>query len=235
MSDAANTTEQLLAEIAGLRRLLELHESDRKVIAYEIHDGLSQQLAGALMCFEACGQLGDRNSPEARDRFERALGLLRDGVNETRRLIGGLRPLILEESGIVEAVEHLVGETQQRWGRPIEFVHEVRPARLAPPLETAIFRIVQESLSNACRHSGSERIRVTLTDRDGLIRLEVQDWGKGFDPEQIEPGHFGLQGIRERVRLLGGRATVQSAPGQGTRVLVELPAVEAAAEPPGFP
>jgi len=225
MSDAAKTTEQLLAEIAELRQLLELHDRDRKVIAYEIHDGLSQQLAGALMCFEACGQLGDRNSPEARERFERAFGLLRDGVGETRRLISGLRPLILEESGIVEAVEHLVGEARERFGRPIELVHQLRPARLASPLETAIFRIAQESLGNACRHSESDRIRVTLTDRDGLIRLEVQDWGKGFDPERIEPGHFGLQGIRERVRLLGGRATVQSAPGQGTRVLVELPAV----------
>jgi signal transduction histidine kinase len=233
MSDVAKTTEQLLAEIAALRRTLDLYERDRKVTAYEIHDGLSQQLAGALMYFEACGQLGDRNSPEARDRFERAIGLLREGVNETRRLIGGLRPLVLEEAGFVEALEHLVREAQQRWGRPIELVHELRPARLAPPLETALYRIVQESLSNACRHSQSERIRVTLTERGGLIQLEVQDWGKGFDPEQVQPGHFGLRGMRERARLLGGRATIESAPGQGTRVLVELPAVEAAAEPPG--
>ncbi len=90
-------------------------------------------------------------------------------------------------------------------------------------MQNTIFRIVQELFGNACRHSRSPRVRVALRERDGRIHLSVRDWGVGFDSEDTPKQRFGLQGVRERVRLLEGRVTIDSAPDEGTEVSVELP------------
>ena len=100
------------------------------------------------------------------------------------------------------------------------------PDRLEPLLENTIFRIVQESLTNACKHSKSDRIRVEVVQQDEFIRIEVRDWGTGFDPDNIAASCFGLRGVQERARLLGGRATIESKAGEGTRIAVKLPVVE---------
>lgn len=210
-----------------LRQLLDLHERERKVIAYEIHDGLAQQLTGALFTFQALGQLHEKNSPEAQKLFQSGLQMLTDGITETRRLISGLRPPILDESGAVVAIEYLVGDFEKRTGMEIDFYHDVRFGRLAAPLENAVFRIAQEALTNATRYSKSPKIEVRLEQQDGRILLEVRDWGVGFEPDKVEGGHFGLRGIRERARLLGGQAEIESSPGKGTRIRVELPLIEA--------
>jgi two-component system sensor histidine kinase DegS len=151
--------------------------------------------------------------------------LLGEAMAECRRLISGLRPPVLDAAGIVAAVDSLVAE-QRRHGAPeIEFVHDVEFDRLAPSLEIAAFRIVQECLTNTCRYSKSPRVRIALRQVEGLMRIDVQDWGIGFDPSRIVRGHFGLEGIRERVRLLDGMVTIHSAPGQGAHVIVELPLI----------
>ncbi len=113
--------------------------------------------------------------------------------------------------------------TDKDGGPEIEFEHDMAGERLPPPLENAIFRIVQESLNNACRHSRSDKIRVSLARRDNRICIDVRDWGVGFDPSAVEEQRFGLQGIRERVRLLEGSVAIESAPGEGTHIAVELP------------
>jgi two-component system, NarL family, sensor histidine kinase DegS len=140
-------------------------------------------------------------------------------------LISGLRPPILDESGIVEAVEYLVHEQREPGGPEIVFHHDVQTKRLAPPLESALFRIAQELLRNARRHSRSQTIHVKLVERDGRVRLDVRDWGIGFQVDAVAQQRFGLQGVRERVRLLDGRMTIESAPDKGTHVSVELPLV----------
>jgi signal transduction histidine kinase len=90
-------------------------------------------------------------------------------------------------------------------------------------LENAIFRIIQESLTNARRYSQSMKVRIRLVQREDGIRIEVEDWGVGFNPKNIAEGHFGLAGINERARLFGGAAIIRSSPGKGTRIVVELP------------
>ena len=217
MEDALNKEQQLL------RNLLDLQEQDRKLVAYEIHDGLAQQLAGALYKFQSIERLRDLDTDAAREMFDEAIGLLRDAMVEARRLIGGLRPPILDESGVVDAIDDLVSQQRQRGGPEIEFVHPEAFGRLAPPLEGAVFRIVQECLTNACRHSRSEKVRVELKQTGDRVHVEVRDWGTGFDPAQVEHGHFGLRGIRERARLLGGAASIDTASGMGTCVTVDLP------------
>ena len=132
-------------------------------------------------------------------------------------------PPILDELGVVAAIENLISENSNKEKPEIGFVHHLDRERLAPSLENVIFRIVQESLTNARRYSQSERVLVRLTQREDYIRIQVQDWGIGFNPREVGDGHFGLEGIQERARLFGGSATIKSALGKGTRIVVELP------------
>ena len=123
--------------------------------------------------------------------------------------MAGLRPPALEEAGVVAAIDYLSRESGGREGPKMEFFHAVRFDRLPPLLETTLFRIAQESLANACRHSRSEKVRISLVEVGESVRLEVQDWGIGFTPDEVEDERFGLAGIRERARLLGGNTTIE--------------------------
>jgi len=228
VSERHRAAEQLRKEQRLLREMLDLQERERRLVAYEIHDGLAQMLTGAQFKLQAVQEkLQDQAAAdsEARELFEQGLQLLTEGLVEARRLISGLRPPILDQSGVVAAIDYLIEETRDRGGPEVEFVADVRFERLAPPLESALFRVVQETLNNARRHSRSLKVRIELHETDGRVRLVVQDWGVGFDPKHVDPSRFGLRGIRERARLLGGTATIDSAPGQGTRIVVELPLV----------
>ncbi len=217
-AEAALRQEQQL-----LREMLDLHESERKLVAYEIHDGLAQQLTGAIYKFQSVNRLCDNDPAAARTMYDEAVRLLEAALAETRRLIGGLRPPVLDESGIAAAVEYLIAERRQHGGPEITFTHNLEPRRLAPLLESAVFRIVQECLTNACRHSQSPTVHVDVLQSDETLKIEVQDWGVGFDPAEVKGGHFGLQGIHERARLLGGVALIQAAPGQGAHIVVKIP------------
>jgi signal transduction histidine kinase len=223
VTDRKRAEAELREEQQLLREMLDLQERDRKLVAYEIHDGLAQQLAGALFKFQSIDHLREHEPDVARKMFGEAVELLRESMAETRRLIDGLRPPILDKSGVIAAIASLISEQQPQGAPAIEFVHPADFGRLAVPLEGAIFRIVQESLTNACRYSQSEKVRVELRRANDRVHAEVQDWGVGFDPTRVERGHIGLQGIRERAELLGGTAVIESAPGKGTRLRIELP------------
>ena len=228
ITERKQAEEAIEKERRQLRRMLDVHEQNRKLVAYEIHDGLVQSLVGAKMLFESAARGIDAQcSDDHRKSYQTGLRLLDDAVSQARAVMGGQRPLILDERGLVAAIEYLVLETADHHGTKIEFTHDVEFDRLAPPLETAVFRIVQESLTNARRHSQSERIRIGLTQQDGHVRVEVEDWGIGFDPKNVAEKCLGLEGLRERTRLFGGSAAIESGPNRGTRIAVELPLVEA--------
>lgn len=218
--------QEVLKEQDLLRQLLELHERDRKLLAFELHDGFAQQLTGAMMSLEAAGQLITSAPAKAVAPIRECTRLLRESIAESRRLVSGLRPPVLDQFGIVPAIEHLVDLNREEGNFEIEFVSRGRPRRLASPLENAVFRIVQETLANARRHSRSDRALVELCLADDGIRVSVRDWGIGFDVAKVHEERFGLRGVRERARLLGGCAEVASAPGEGTTVEVRLPMVE---------
>ena len=225
VTERKRAEEALAREHRNLRHMLRSSDNERQLIAYEIHDGLAQQLAGAIMQFQAYGHLKDTQPKQAANAFHAGLTMLQQGHFETRRLIAGVRPPILDESGVVEAVAHLIHELGRDKGPKIEYRSRVDFDRLDPTLENAIYRIAQEGLTNACKHSQSERISVSLVQRGDRLRTEIRDWGVGFDPKAVPKSRFGLEGIRQRARLLGGKCSIRSSEGKGTRITVELPVV----------
>jgi signal transduction histidine kinase len=178
-------------------------------------------MTAALMHLEAAGALA-AHSPDAEQEQARGIELLRRSIGEARLLIGGLRPPILEQHGVIAAIEFLVEEARRAITH-IDFKHPGSFERLIPQLESALFRIVQEALTNARRHSKSERVEIELATYDRRVRVTIRDWGVGFEPQRVSNERYGLRGIRERAKVLEGTAVITSAPGEGTIIEVDLP------------
>lgn len=212
-------------ERQSLWRMLQASDHERQTISYEIHDGLAQYLAAAIMQFQSHEALRENSPDVAKKAYETAVELVRQSHSEARRLISEVRPPVIDENGLETAISHLVHEQRRHGGPKIECLSSVQFGRLPPILENALYRIAQEALTNACKHSESKKVTVTMTQEGQEVRLEVQDWGIGFDPEAVGEGHFGLEGIRQRVRLLGGRLNVESKD-PGTLVQVVVPILE---------
>lgn len=202
-----------------LRRLIAIQEKERQLVSYEIHDGLAQYIAGAIMHLEA--HLHAQEGHESRELVD-GVRLLRAAAEESRRLIGGLRPPALDELGIVEAIESLVADARLEIPR-VTFTHRLPDRRLPNALETTIFRLVQESLNNVRRHAqaGSAEVAVELAPRG--VHVRISDDGRGFDLAAVSEDRFGLEGIRQRCRLAGVEPEISSTPGKGTVIDVVLP------------
>ena len=216
---AEDVTERKLSE----RHLVRHHERLLQLLAYDIHDGLVQDIVGAQMALESVIESVGMVVGDCFQELILLRGLLRKAIGEGRRMITNLRPMIIDEMGVVEAIHYLVAEEEATQRLNVTFTHNVRFDRLAPMLEGIVFRIVQESLNNVRRHAGVRDAEVRLEQFDSMFLIEIEDRGCGFDQAQIADHHFGLEGIRERARLFGGRATIQSIVGQGTIVSVTLP------------
>lgn len=206
VSASATTGE----EATALRALVRQLETEQRLTACEIHDGFVQLAAGALMHLEA----SDVNNEETLE----AKRWLREAINEARRLIGGLRPPGLEEAGVPAAIDEFLSSAHAFGEIPVSLHLDAAFPRLTPTEEMTLFRILQEAINNASKHSKSERIRVRLRHADGLVDAEVRDWGQGFEPDRLRRSGFGLVSMRERAKLLGGQMQVTSAPGEGTIV-----------------
>jgi signal transduction histidine kinase len=209
------------------RQRLAAAEGERQRWARELHDETLQSLS-ALRIGLSTASRSER--PEAlRDAYRQAIEQLEEGITNLRALITDLRPAALDELGAQAAVEALA-ERASRHGIEIDvsidLAHErgdgQSHTRHTPELETAIYRIVQESLTNATKHGGARRAVVEIHEDDELVHLEIRDDGAGFDPAAETDG-FGLLGMRERVELLEGTLQLDSTPGRGTTVRASFP------------
>jgi signal transduction histidine kinase len=216
----ANVVEN--ARVAEETRSLAILD-ERNRMAREIHDTLAQGFTGIVLQLEAAEQsLGDSPAAAAA-HIDRARKLARDSLAEARRSVWALRPTILENRRLADALRREV-RTLQDEGRIQATCHISGVTHeLAADVEEALLRICQESLTNIRRHSDATRAQVRLTVDSGRVRLSVQDDGVGFDPATRREGSFGLIGIHERARQCGGILSVTSQPGQGTLVEVEIP------------
>jgi PAS domain S-box-containing protein len=224
ITDRKRAELQLLAEQRFMRQLLRAHERDRQLTAYEIHDGMIQDITGALMQLESLAADETRARADGLPaRLDAALATLRRSLAEGRRLLSGLRPPILDEQGVVMAVRYLIAEPTADGDLHVDFEVDVSFDRLDPLLEATVFRVVQEALTNVRRHSRAAKAQVKLLQRGRVLEVTVRDWGIGFDTSHDYENRFGVEGIRKRAMVVGGRVEIESKLGQGTRVYVEFP------------
>lgn len=212
--------------VAALRSMNERLEDEARRIAHALHDDAGQLLVSVHLALEtAAADL----PATTRARFEPVRALLDEVERHLRRMSHELRPTILDDLGLLPALEFLAQGLAARSGIAIRVVGEPLP-RLAPAVETALYRVAQEALHNALRHAQARAIDVHLGRADGGVRLQVRDDGRGFDPAAIRRRRggrgLGLSAMRERVCEAGGRLTIESAPGRGTEIRIDIPREE---------
>lgn len=209
-----------------VEKVVMAQEEERRRIAFEVHDGVAQLIVSAKQHVDTARDFAARDAARAEREIARAAERLDGAIEETRRVLRALRPSAVDSVGLAEAMRRALDEAAEQAGWTARFVDTLGDARVPAAVETAAFRIFQESLVNASRHARSRRVDVELSRRQRWLHLEVKDDGVGFGGVgEEEPGGrgLGLAGIRERARLLGGTCRIESGSGRGTSVSVTLP------------
>jgi signal transduction histidine kinase len=227
--------EQLLIALAEherrfrslARRVWSVEEEQRRRIALELHDGLGQTLTALVIELELMAGVGAASS----DRLAVAARIASEALASTRELSRLLRPSLLDDLGLVPALRWLARSLGEGTGFQVEIDLPDADRRLPAEAETLLFRVAQEALTNALKHSGAQGARLELGYEDRSARLVVRDDGRGFEAESALAGEepargLGLRNLRDRVELHGGRWSIDSSPGRGTRVEVVLPLEE---------
>ena len=222
MADRVDSTAKRYASLfrQASERLLTVEEDERRRIALELHDGVGQVLAAMTLTLDAAG--GSMAPKATAQRVGSARRMAATALAEVRHLSHRMRPARLEERGLSAAIRDLAGQS----GFPVRVHVDPEldpPPDLEPTVTVGVYRIVQEALANAARHSGAPVAHVWLSSRDGRLHVLVADEGRGFDPRAAVDSGIGLAGMYERAELLGGRLSIQSAAGHGTRVTLDLP------------
>ena len=235
-SEKARMAEDLAARKEQIRALSEqmvhLEEAERRRISEELHDEAGQSLLCLRLRLEMLEQRAAGQDDEMRAALGEARAMVERTVEEIRRVVADLSPAVLEHLGLTAAVRRLASRFQRTHG--IKVHARLRMGSQVPKrLERVVYRLVQECLNNAGKHSRASRLNLCLQSDDKGVRLRVEDDGVGFDAAKAMAGSrgFGLAGMQKRVELLGGRWQLESAPGEGTRIRIELPAPELAGEP----
>lgn len=203
-------------------RLTDVQEAERRFLARELHDEIGQTVTCLKLLLDTALR---PEAGESRTAYDEALKLVNDLIDRVRRLSIDLRPQMLDDLGLLTALEWHINRFQKQSGIAVQFRHMPMPERLAPRIETALFRIVQEALTNVARHAQSKEVTVRLWANAGRAGVQVEDSGTGFDVAKVLEGRAssGVSGMKERAELLGGEFTLESSPGQGTCLTVELP------------
>jgi signal transduction histidine kinase len=214
--------EQLRARyVSGV---IAAQEEERKRIARELHDSTSQSLTSLLVGMRALTDYCD--SPAIRERAEALRQVAVRTLDDLHSLALQLRPSVLDDLGLAAALERYVAECRHHYALSIDLALRGLGERLPVEVETALYRIVQEGLTNVARHAQAATASVLVERRNGAVRAIIEDDGRGFDPAQVGD-RLGLYGIRERAELLGGALVVESEPGRGASLFVEIPVAEA--------
>jgi signal transduction histidine kinase len=205
----------------ALRRVVEGQELERRRLSRELHDETGQALTSILLGLRSLEESLETDDARAATAGLRELVVAT--LQDVRRLAVELRPSVLDDFGLVAALEHLTASFQEQTGIQVDLGVALGEGRLPGEVETALYRIVQESLTNVVKHARARRVSISMTRMQHSVKAVVEDDGQGFDPENTREGGFGLVGMRERLSLLGGRLRVESRPGAGTTIAVDVP------------
>jgi PAS domain S-box-containing protein len=217
--------ERRLQELVA--KLMAAQEEERRRVAYEVHDGLAQVAMGAHQQLQAYVYDPHPDSAKARRRLDRGLELVEQTTEEAQRVIADLRPTTLDDLGLTAAVRSQAEELRAE-GWEVYYDDALGEERLPAEIETALYRVAHEALWNVRKHAGITEVVIALDRRGEEVRLEVRDFGRGFDPSAVSEGggpaeRVGLSSMRERIALLGGDFEIRSRPGEGTSMVAEVP------------
>jgi signal transduction histidine kinase len=217
---AVDLSERIASD--SLRRVVEAQELERRRLARELHDETGQALTSILLGLKSLEEsLGDTDSRAAAAALRE---LVVETLQDVRRLAVELRPSALDDFGLVAALERLTTSFSEQTGIEIDFEASLADERLPEEVEIALYRIVQESLTNVVKHAHARHVSILLARREGrAVKVVIEDDGHGFDVAESANGGFGLMGMRERLALLGGRLQIESNGETGTTVAAEVP------------
>ena len=211
-------------------RVIKAQEDERRRVAREIHDGPAQALANAVLRAEICERMMRAGRAEAVEELGRLKEMVKDSLRELRSIIFNLRPMALDDLGLIPTLRRYLHNLREHEGTPVHFHVAGTETPLPAAVEVAIFRLVQEAVNNARKHAHASliQVRIEFTARRTVL-VVVEDDGVGFDVTALKGAQwasFGLLSMEERIKLLDGELEVLSAPGQGTRVVAELSVVD---------
>jgi two-component system sensor histidine kinase DegS len=204
----------------GIRML----EEERRRIARDLHDGPAQALTNISMRLGVLHNLMASNPERATVELDRINRRLIEVINEVRRLIYDLRPVAIDEVGLRSAIGELCGKYRNDWRIPVKLsVAEDVTDDIAPARQVAVYQLVKEILNNVAKHAEATEVTVGMRRSGADLVVEVCDNGKGFDPSAIPAGRYGIIGMRERARYLGGSLDIQSKIGNGSKFTIQIP------------
>ena len=226
LSEAMRDNQRMRALL--LNQMIRIQEEERKRISRELHDETSQSLTAVLLGLRALAtSLGDETQKK---RVLEMRDIVSEALSSVHYMAVRLRPILLDELGIRAAIAKYIETYQKRYNIKVSFISKniQEGERFFPEIEISVYRIVQEALSNIVKHAEAKEIHVELTCESELLRLVIQDDGKGFDPDileeyQVANNSLGIAGMQERTELLGGTFEITSAWKEGTRIVVEIP------------
>jgi signal transduction histidine kinase len=211
-----------------LQKLISVEEEERRRMARELHDETSQALATLILSLETTSRAVPDDDASLRDVLRESEATARSLLESVHRLIFDLRPSVLDDLGLVAAVRWYGESRLAPMGTRVHLETDGRERRLPSAIETAVFRVTQEALTNVARHAEADNVAISLSFQNGTLRVELEDDGKGFDVAAVERSAdsvrgLGLLGMRERVALLDGTLAIDSSPESGTTISIEVP------------
>jgi len=226
-----DVTEQVLAIKESKRlsaRFVEVQEQERARISREIHDSLGQELTALQLDLAAIAQSLGASQDQVLNLLQEAQKSIKKAISTTRTICHNLRPSLLDDFGLVPAVKDLIDEFSKKWKIEVDFESEDVHGLLSPEVETTLFRITQESLTNVLKHSHAKKVYIALELLDGSVMLTIHDNGVGFELEKLNERasgseKFGILGMRERVQMVGGNFYIKSQLGEGTKIKAIVP------------
>ncbi|RKL68321.1 histidine kinase [Salipaludibacillus neizhouensis] len=205
-------------------KIIHAQEEERKKLSREIHDGPAQSMANVMLRSEIVERVLDTEGIEqARIEIRDLRVMVKDSLSEVRRIIYDLRPMTLDDLGLLPTLAKYLRNVEQRTGISITFKTMGKEQRFPTHMEVAIFRFIQEAVQNACKHADPTNIVVKLEMKAERITMVIKDDGKGFDIITKKEGSFGLIGMKERVHMLEGKLNIDSKPNVGTLIIVQIP------------
>ncbi|NLH97294.1 MAG: sensor histidine kinase [Clostridiaceae bacterium] len=215
-------------QLLGLK-IIKAQEEERQRVARDIHDGPAQMMSNVVLKAEICERLIDSDPEQARMELQNLKKIVRDSLQDVRKIIYNLRPMSLDDLGLVPTLQRYVLTFQEETGISVSFITKGSQPELKPVISLTVFRIVQEALNNVVKHAKANTVVMQLEFLEDSLRLFVYDDGVGFDTarlkernEDISSG-FGLVSMKERIELLGGDMRISSEPGKGTRLNIIIP------------